>query len=249
SSLYDSSETLVGNTIVLQDITDEREREQRLAVLNRVLRHNLRNDLNVVEGFIDIARERIDDDEVERYLDTAEQNTRSVIELGEKARDIERVVGSVDRDPSTIRLLAHLQELREEILAGHPDAAIDIDVPPELTLHADELLIDRVFRNLLANAVEHGDGDVAVRAHEEERDGSPVLVAVVEDQGPGIPEHELSVLDAAEETALEHGSGLGLWLVKWGVGTLGGSIEFDTTDGTKATFHIPAGRAANESDG
>ena len=36
---------------VIQDITDQKRRTQRLAVLNRALRHNLRNDLNVVQGY------------------------------------------------------------------------------------------------------------------------------------------------------------------------------------------------------
>jgi hypothetical protein len=49
------------------------------------------------------------------------------------------------------------------------------------------------------------------------------------------------VLEALEETALEHGSGLGLWLVKWGVGALGGTVTFDTTDGTTVTLALPRG--------
>jgi signal transduction histidine kinase len=246
SSLYDSSAVLVGNTIVLQDITDEREREQRLAVLNRVLRHNLRNDLNVVEGFIDIAREQVDDEEVQNHLDTAEENTRNVIDLGEKARDIERVVGSEDREPSPVSLRAELDRMRSDLLSDHPEASIDLDVSPDLTLYADELLIDRVFRNLLTNAIEHGGGEVTISAREEDGGDSSMVVAVVADEGPGVPDHELSVLDANVETALEHGSGLGLWLVKWGIGTLGGTIEFDTDDGTTATLHIPSGDAAPE---
>jgi len=241
SALRDSSDTLVGTTVVLQDITAEREREQRLAVLNRVLRHNLRNDLNVVQGFIEIARERVDDPELKRYLDTAEQNTRGVIELGEKARDIERVVGSEQRVPSTFVLQTELTEIRAKLLEDHPDASITLDVPPEVTLEADELLVDRVLRNLLANAVEHGGGEVRVSVRVEERHNEPHVVVTVADTGPGIPEHELNVLEALEETALEHGSGLGLWLVKWGVGALGGTVTFDTTDGTTVTLALPRG--------
>lgn len=241
SDLRDSSDTSVGTTVVLQDITTEREREQRLAVLNRVLRHNLRNDLNVVQGFIEIAQERADDPELKRYLDTADQNTQAVLQLGEKARDIERVVGSEDRDPTTIVLLTTLETIRTELLTEHPEATITLDVPPELTLQADELLVDRVFRNLLANAVEHGGGEVKVKARVADRTTEPHVFVTVTDTGPGIPEHELDALEALEETALEHGSGLGLWLVKWGVGAFGGTVSFDTTDGTTVTLTLPRG--------
>lgn len=253
SALRDSSGTFVGTTVVLQDITAEREREQRLAVLNRVLRHNLRNDLNVVQGFIDIARERVDDPELEQYLATAGENTQSVIELGEKARDIEQVVGSGEREPTELYLRELFEALREELLESDPDATITLDVPPELTLTADELLVDRVLRNLLENAVEHGStgnqaspddavehgGEVTVTARAQQRHGEPHVVVTISDEGPGIPDHELSVLDAPEETALEHGSGLGLWLVKWGVGALGGSVEFETEAGTTVTLALP----------
>ena len=239
SALRDSADTFVGTTIVLQDITAEREREQRLAVLNRVLRHNLRNDLNVVQGFIDIARERTDDPELENYLATAEENTRGVIELGEKARDIERVVGSDDREPGELHLRALFEELRTELLEIHPDATITLNVPAEVRLTADELLVDRVLRNLLENAIEHGDGEVTVTARRETRHGEPHAVLTVADEGPGIPAHELSVLEALEETALEHGSGLGLWLVEWGVSALGGTVTFETDGGTTVTLELP----------
>jgi signal transduction histidine kinase len=48
----------------------------------------------------------------------------------------------------------------------------------------------------------------------------------VRDDGPGIPEQERSVLLEGTETPLRHGSGLGLWLVYWGVVRLGGDLQF-----------------------
>jgi signal transduction histidine kinase len=62
---------------------------------------------------------------------------------------------------------------------------------------------------------------------------------VISDDGPGIPDHEISVLQNAEETELEHGSGLGLWLIKWGTDTFGGSITFDMEDGTEVRIQFP----------
>jgi len=50
----DDSDTPIGRTIVFTDITAERRRQQRIQVLNRVLRHNLRNDLNVAKGYVDV---------------------------------------------------------------------------------------------------------------------------------------------------------------------------------------------------
>jgi signal transduction histidine kinase len=67
----------------------------------------------------------------------------------------------------------------------------------------------------------------------------------VRDDGPGLPEHERAVLDAETETALEHGSGLGLWLARWGTARLGGELTVETDGGTTATVALPAGDGAS----
>jgi len=53
---------------VYTDITDQKERERYLQVLNRVLRHNLRNDMNVVMSMASYLAEQIDDSELIEYV-------------------------------------------------------------------------------------------------------------------------------------------------------------------------------------
>lgn len=54
----------------------------------------------------------------------------------------------------------------------------------------------------------------------------PRVAVTVADDGPGISSMEREVLLSGEETALEHGSGLGLWLVRWITRSAGGELEF-----------------------
>jgi signal transduction histidine kinase len=63
----------------------------------------------------------------------------------------------------------------------------------------------------------------------------------VRDNGPGIPEDELVPLQEGTETPLKHGSGLGLWLVEWGISRLGGTIQFDANEprGTVVWLRLP----------
>ena len=231
--------TSVGNSIVFQDITAERRREQRLAVLNRVLRHNLRNDLNVVQGYLDIATDRVDDADLRGMLETATRKTAGVIELGEKARSIENAMGDGAGGTTPVAVRPFLDDICEDLTAG-ADAEIRIEVPTERSVHTDPSILAVVLENLIENAVEHADTDAPVVAVRVGTAGSDVAIEV-EDNGPGVPDHELDVLDATEETALEHGSGLGLWIVKWGVASLGGTVEFDVSDaGTVARVTLPA---------
>jgi signal transduction histidine kinase len=96
-------------------------------------------------------------------------------------------------------------------------------------------------RELGENAAVHNDADdpeVTVRAT---GGGATPLQMTVTDNGPGIPEHELTPIRAGEETDLEHGSGLGLWLVEWGVAALDGRLSFEADDGgTRVTIQLPA---------
>ena len=64
---------------------------------------------------------------------------------------------------------------------------------------------------------------------------------VVEDDGPGIPDHEVAAIESGRETALEHGSGLGLWVIEWSASVLGATVTYAnrTPRGTRVTIRLP----------
>jgi len=68
-------------------------------------------------------------------------------------------------------------------------------------------------------------------------------VLTVEDDGPGVPSHEVSAVESGRETALEHGSGLGLWVVGWAADAIGADVDYADRDprGTTVTVTIPVG--------
>ncbi len=283
----------VGYTLVWQDVTDARRREQRLAVLNRVLRHNLRNDMSVVRGFTSSARDRVDDPAVAEMLDTALAETDNLLALGQTARDIERTLaGAPRRQPVEVDALA--TEVVEEVTDDDTVAA----TTEPATVATDRETLRTVVTELVDNSVEHGstgsrtgsddsvehgstgsrtgsDDSVEHTVPEEgesrtengtgaqttadggvpapvrvgvERTPTAVLVTVADD-GPGVPEGELAVVRSGEETALDHGSGLGLWLARWGVERIGADLSFDTgPDGTTATVELPRSDDGHETD-
>ncbi|MFD1646225.1 histidine kinase N-terminal 7TM domain-containing protein [Haloarchaeobius litoreus] len=244
TALTGPGDATLGYTVVLQDVTDELARKQRLAVLNRVLRHNLRNDLTVVQGYLGEVLARTDDPELEAMLGTAADETAGLLALGEKARDIER---TMDRDV-TVEAVA-VRELLEGVVAevddGNGGDAVTVSVPRDLTLRTDRELLRTVFANLVENALEHDPGEPAVTVALAETvaagsgDGRDAVFEI-RDDGPGIPDHELDALHREEESALDHGSGLGLWLVSWSVDALGGELSFETEeDGTTVRVRVP----------
>jgi len=204
-------------------------------VLNRVLRHNLRNDLTVVLGLADELDERIDDEGKGSLLDRLQQKAEQIASLSDRAREIERSVRRDDADSSPIDVSEAVQSLTETYTQQY-DVTIETRFP-ETTLRGADGRFRRVVGELLENSVEHAGEDPTISVTvEASADSVSVTVA---DDGPGIPEHELAVVTGEEPiTQLSHGSGLGLWLVIWVVESYGGTVTFGE-DGTAVTLSVP----------
>ncbi len=134
-----------------------------------------------------------------------------------------------------------LQEHCEQFAGTHPDISLECAIQGEpVAPLQDPALFDIPVENIIENAVVHNDTtDPQVRISAR-RDDSTVRVRV-EDNGPEIPDVELDVLKTGSESALQHGSSIGLWLAYWSVRTAGGSIAFETCEGgNTVTLEFPA---------
>nr|WP_272931442.1 PAS domain-containing sensor histidine kinase [Halobacterium noricense] len=193
-----------GYVFVARDVTDREERDQRLRVLNRVLRHNVRNSLNVVLGRAERVADHHDDADVDSIVAAAED----LLDVSEKARVVERVLGASETNAAALDSL--LEAELERVRSQYPDAVFDVCGEADVEVDARMRL---AVRELLTNAVEHNDSDpprVTVTV-----DASDPVDLRVSDNGPGIPEHERRALSGVTEESLQHGSGIGLWAVYW----------------------------------
>jgi signal transduction histidine kinase len=218
-------ETL-GATVALIDVTDREIRRQRLEVLNRVLRHNVRNQLDVIAAHAETA-------DLPAVVDSVDR----IRALSAEARRVESLVGR-DRSAATATdLAAFVDRVVDDAVPDRGDR-VTVDVP-SVTIELDRALCRYALSELLENAVEHGgEAPTVVVRGRETATGSRLVVA---DDGPGIPANERAVIDAESETALSHGSSLGLWGVQWAVQTLGGSLSFEESDlgGTAVALELP----------
>jgi len=221
-----------------RDVTARKRRESLIAVLNRVLRHNLRNDMNVVGGTAEILTDH-DDEEVAALAETIADTAADLTELSEKARSLEDAMatpGSVADRTVAADLEAVAAGLRQE----YPSCGVTVSAPEYLTARASPRL-RLALEELGANAAEHGDG-MLVRF--EATDHGDAVEIRVHDAGPGLADIERHVLESGEETPLEHGQGLGLWLVNWVVTGMGGDVSTTVEEGTTVTIRLPTDRDA-----
>jgi PAS domain S-box-containing protein len=219
----------IARALLLRDVTDRRTREQRLSVLNRVLRHNIRNDLDVVLAHAD----EIDDPATrEPIRDTAQE----LVGLGTKARAAERAMAATSEPPTEVDLAAVLADVVDQY--RHRAAELAVTAPDSLVVTTHEPVVRAVASELVENAVHHAeDAPVVTTTLTATADGVELAVA---DDGPGISDHDLAVLKAGTESQLSHATGLGLWLVRWAVTQLGGEMHVADRDptGTVVTVRL-----------
>jgi signal transduction histidine kinase len=133
-----------------------------------------------------------------------------------------------------------LQTVLEQIAAAAvPTTQVDVEVPPDLAVVADPLVLERVLSNLLVNAVRYGSPPIVVAAGKRDRH----LRIAVEDAGRGVPEAlqpHLFERFARGETA--RGSGLGLSIARAYARAHGGDLVYEGGEhGARFELVIPQG--------
>jgi signal transduction histidine kinase len=240
--------TLSGRLVSLRDVTEQRRREQRLDVLNRLLRHNVRNELNVVRGNVDLARDSVADEGASQRLDTAVETIDTIVDRSEKVGRLSRLFET--DSGGTLALTEHLDSDLATTRREYPGATIEVALPDDLLVAAGPTLTV-AFDELVSNAIVHTDSDhphVEIAVDASESDEASVVVTVTDD-GPGIDEQEYRTLAEGRETPLEHASGVGLWLANWVVEHNGGSLAFDTSEqGTVVSVRLPRAPEADAPD-
>jgi signal transduction histidine kinase len=227
----DTGSDPVARAVVFRDVTDRRTREQRLTVLNRILRHNVRNELDVVLAHAD----RIEDETLEGGI---RESATDLVELSEKAREAEEIMQASTELPEPVDLVAIAREVAEQYRTGVPESEITLFCPDELTITSHQTVIRKLLSELVDNAVSHVDGSRPRVKIEVRSRGETTAEIVVSDDGPGIPDRERAVLTDGTETPLEHGRGIGLWTVKWAVTQLGGEIDFEANDSEGSVVNV-----------
>jgi signal transduction histidine kinase len=231
-----------GRLVTVRDVTRIRRHGQRLAVLSRILRHDLRNDLNVVQGHAELLAE--DPTEAPESPAVIRRKAERLVELATKVREAEQTLGRTEDRVTEIDLADLARDRVDDARRERPFAEFDLDVPSTPAHVRASDLLGIAVDNLLENAVVHADSlspTVAVTVRDDVDPDSTVEL-VVADDGPGIPPEERQVLVDGTETPLEHGSGIGLWVVNWIVSESMGEVTFGENDptGSVVTIHLPA---------
>lgn len=226
-----------GSALLVYLLTRYRQRElqhanERLAravqqnsVYLRLLRHNVRNVLNVIDGHAELLEDDLGPNE---HVDQIRNQVVQLVEMTEKARHLSGVLLGEHLPALPTDVVATVEREVERARADHPEATIATDLPDAATAAAASLAV--VVRELLENAVVHQESDhPEVEVTVTEAAEGPVELAVA-DAGPGVPSLERETLERPREDPLTHSQGIGLWVVRSLVAEAGGALEIDDNE-------------------
>ncbi|WP_276252688.1 ATP-binding protein [Halomontanus rarus] len=215
---------LVGMTVEVSEFKRrENELIRQIARLQQIpdyVEHDLTNPLSIAQGYFEMARAGDEDalDAVEESLDRMAVLLDDFHSLATQELD-----SASTRRP--LRFIPLVEEVWEYVATE--GATLELDVPPETMVVADESQFRPLLKNLMGNAVEHGSATSRSRSRSPDsvadgRSTSTVTVGVghteggfyVEDDGPGIPETEREDIFEQGYTTSADGTGLGLAIVQ-----------------------------------
>ena len=219
---------------VYTDVTDKESQQRYQEVLNRLLRHNLRNDLNVILGLADQLTTSLETAETESTAvgERLKQRALDLVETTRRARELESVIDRSETDTEPVVVADLVTDACETLREEYPHAEISCEVDGSAVGVAGPALREAVVE-LVENAVEHTSAEPTLAVRVRSQPDSGAVVITVADDGPGIPPDERAVVDGSRSiTPLDHASGLGLWLAKWVVEAYGGELAFVGPDPT-----------------
>jgi signal transduction histidine kinase len=228
-----------------------------------IIAHDLRNPFNSILGFSQMLMTQVhqmDREKIEKMAQIIHQSSKMAVDL--LMNLIEWSLsqsGKIEFHPENVQIAEVVKEIEPLFApsAKHKKIDIKIEIPQQLTVYADQVLLGTVIRNLISNAIKftHQGGEVIISATEHDKN----VIFSVADSGIGISKDRLDKLFkidksfSTEGTDKEKGTGLGLILCREFIDKHGGRIWAESTGwdisaeknsgGSTFSFSIPAVKA------
>lgn len=197
------AELLVSHSkTALDRIEREQELKQQIERLDRfasVVSHDLRNPLNIAQGYLETVREEEDSEPLRKVAAAHERMDHLIDDMLTFAR-----IGTEALNLETVELA----QLTEESWSSVDQQNATLSIDTEQYVSADRTRLRQLLENILSNAVMYGGSDVFVRVGELD-DGF-----YIEDDGPGIPATDRTAVFEAGYSPGTEGTGFGLSIVK-----------------------------------
>ncbi|MFP4142995.1 MAG: PAS domain S-box protein [Thermoplasmata archaeon] len=227
---------IVGTIGVVQNISKRKNAEERKDLFHSLLRHDIRNKAQVVQGYLQLLEERneLSKDSM-RYISEALEANKESMNLIQKVRFL---LTAEEEEKKPVIIKATMQEAvkMNEERAEEEGIDIDLDCPSMEYKVEGGTLLKEVFSNIIENSILHSDCE-KIKVSGEVLDKK--VVCSIEDDGKGIPDDKKDVIfEKGYTTDEERGTGLGMFLVKMLLEIYEGDIKVRDSQLGGARFDI-----------
>ena len=230
---------IVTREITLQKHNEEqlRRKKEELTFINRIVSHDIKNDVSVISGWAEVLAEHTEADATE-MVDRIKTTSDHIAELSGIAKDfVDSIEGTTDVDLEAVALGEIVTTEVSKLRSKHDDATITVADDIDTVVRANELL-SSVVGNLLTNAVRH-NGAAAPEIEITTTTTATTTILRIADNGPGIPDSEKEdIFEKGRKGNDSPGSGIGLYLVSKLVGQYNGEIWVEDNEPTGAVFAV-----------
>ncbi|GAA0280988.1 methyl-accepting chemotaxis protein [Halobacterium noricense] len=210
------------------------ERSKMVNVLNRILRHNVRNEVNIITGRAELAASRIDNEAAQADLEAVQNAAWELSTISSRTQRIKQLLAEENTEPEPLDL-DNIASKLARVDADTPCADVEFhdetnDVAVQATPTCPTAVADVVHQ-----IATHNEGevhvDVTVTVTDAGTDEEKVVLRI-DDDADGLPELDVQAVNAGEETPLNHAEGLALWCLEWTVTKSDGELHVAPEDTT-----------------
>jgi signal transduction histidine kinase len=210
------------------------ERSKMVDVLNRILRHNVRNEVNVITGRAELAASRIDDEAAQADLEAVQSAAWELSTISSRTQRIKQLLAEEDTEPEPLDT-ANIASKLVEVDADTPCADVEFnDETNDVAVQATPTFPTAVA-DVVHQIATHNEGevhvDVTVTVTDAGTDEEQIVLRI-DDDADGLPELDVQAVNAGEETPLNHAEGLALWCLEWTVTKSDGELHVAPEDTT-----------------
>ncbi|MFY4813079.1 sensor histidine kinase [Haloarcula argentinensis] len=215
---------------------DLERRKEMIEMYDRLLRHDLGNDLQVIAGFADVVAGQVDG-QTEEYAGKIQRAAESAADLIQRVGDLVSTLETQD-NPEPHDLESVLGDTVRDIEANYESLTVDFDAAEfEYQVYGGDLL-DSVFTNIMSNAAVHNEGEINMRVYPADVSPDEVTVCFADD-GDGVsPDLREDIFEMGVKGQESSGTGFGLGFVRALTESYGGSVSVAESDAGGAEFRV-----------
>jgi signal transduction histidine kinase len=216
-----------------EQLAETNDLTKLLRINQRVLRHNLRNELAITLGHLENIENATETDDITRETSVIRDHLEALLKTAERTRKIVSIWDTADS--TTLELSSIIDEQIQQVRQENSGGTLSSRLPDECWVTAHPAL-PLAVHEALTNAIEHNAADVSVTAAVQCH-GSTVHLTIT-DTGTGIPKTDKEAIAHPVETPLSHTRGLGLWILYWTIQMSDGTIDFQDNEPSGTVIHI-----------